>query len=44
MFFLFIDLKIIFRYIYPHFIIGSVNDEYSSSRIHQPSPCNSMRD
>ena len=26
-FFLFIDLKIIFRYIYLHFIIGGVNDE-----------------
>lgn len=32
-FFLFIDLKIILRYIYLHFIIGGVNDECRKSRI-----------
>jgi hypothetical protein len=38
------DLKIGSLYIYFHFIIGGVNDEYSSSKIYQPSPRNLMKD
>jgi len=37
------EVKMVFRYIYLHFIIGGVNDEYNSSRIYELSHRNLMR-